>query len=143
MTLIKNVTLLNGSTTAEGLSPDSGMSSFEEDPKEGDTEEVEGATGTTFSNGRRSTPIGRWRFTLFGKRSGTLIQNVLAIKTAAEGRVYGFKWKCPTDATTYDVKFASDGFSLKLVAGTANASADTKVTVDIELRQVLNGVAAP
>jgi hypothetical protein len=143
MTLIKNVTLLNGSTAAEGLSLESGMYGFEEDPGEWDTEEVEGATGTTFSNGRRAMPIGRWKFTLFGTRSGTLIQNVLSIKTAAKGRLYGFKWKCPSDSTTYDVKFTKDELVLKSIAGTANTTADIKTSVDIELRQVLNGVPAP
>lgn len=143
MTLIKNVTLLNGSTAAEGLSLDSGMYGYEEDPGESDTEEVEGATGTTFTNGRRSTPIARWRFTLFGKRSGTLIQNVLTVKTAADGRLYGFKWKCPSDNVTYDVKFTKDELPLKPTAGTADNTVDSKTAVDIELRQVLNGVPAP
>jgi hypothetical protein len=65
----------------------------------------------------------------------------LAVKSAAEGGLYGFKFTCPEDSVTRDVAFKEDTWSLKFQAGAPVSS--FKVTIDVELEEVIDGVPAP
>jgi hypothetical protein len=63
------------------------------------------------------------------------------VKSAAEGQLYGFKFVCPEDGITRDVAFKEDTWSLKFQAGSLLPL--HKVSIDVELEEVLDGVPAP
>jgi hypothetical protein len=131
MTLVKNITFPNAPLTA-----------YEADPEQWDTEVVQGATGTTFRNGRRTVSVWYCKLTLFDTLDSDAVTAALAVKSAAEGQVYGFKFTCREDGVTRDVAFKQDTWSLKFQTG-APALPSSKVTIDVELEEVLNGVPAP
>jgi hypothetical protein len=131
MTLVKDIAF-----------PNSPIISYEVDAARFDTEKVEGATGASFRNGRRIVPVWYCKITIQDLYGSTAIQAALAVKAAAEGQVYGFKFTCPYDATERDVSFSSDEWSWKVdVAATVPAQA--RVSISVELEEVIDGVPAP
>jgi hypothetical protein len=130
MTLVKNITFPNTPLTA-----------YEADPEQWDTERAQGATGATFRNSRRTVPIWYCRLTLLDTLNSDAVTAALAVKSAAEGSLYGFKFTCPEDSVTRDVAFKQDTWSLKFQTGAPVAS--SKITIDVELEEVIDGVPAP
>jgi hypothetical protein len=130
MTLVKNITFPNTPLTA-----------YEADPEQWDTERAQGATGATFRNSRRTVPVWYCRLTLLDTFNSDAVTAALAVKSAAEGSLYGFKFTCPEDSVTRDVAFKQDTWSLKFQTGAPVAS--SKITIDVELEEVIDGVPAP
>lgn len=133
MTIVLNTTFPNGLLLRE-------LTQFDEDPGEWDTEMVYGMTGKSFRNARRSLAVGRWRFTIMTKEDSATFTDMLSVKTAAQGMLYGFKWVHPRTGVTHDVAFTKDGWMFKVLAGRDPGS--RMVQIDVELEQVLGGTAA-
>jgi hypothetical protein len=133
MTVVLSTTFPNGLLLRE-------LTQFDEDPGEWDTTVVPGMTGKTFRNGRRSVPVGRWRFTIMTMEDSATFTAALSVKNAAQGMLYGFKWVHPRTGTTHDVAFTKDGWFVKILPGRAPGS--RMVQIDVELEQVIGGTAA-
>ncbi len=117
------------------------LGDLEEDSGEGDTEFMESMSGLIYTNARRTTMPKRWRFTLWGQESNAVIVSALAVKAAAFGRLYGFKWTSPRDLVQYDVCFTRDDWMFKMEAG-KDLVASAFYTAQIELKQVIGGIPA-
>jgi hypothetical protein len=115
---------------------------YDEDPAEWDTEVVEGMTGVSFRNGRRSVALRRFRLSYVTRPETTTLASLLALKTAAQGRLFGFKLVSPRTGSTIDVAFAEDGWRVTLPAGYPVADQPKIAQVDIELEEVIDGVPA-
>jgi hypothetical protein len=132
MTLIRDITFPNTPLTA-----------YQEDPAEFDTEVVEGASGRTFRNGRRTVGVANYRITLQDLFSSATIAMALAVKAAAQGQLYGFKFVPPTgDGTPVDVAFKDDGWAMT-IGQTPDTLANAQTTVTVQLEEVIDGVPAP
>lgn len=122
--------------------PNSPLIAYEVDPAQWDTEVATGATGASFRNGRRTVAPWYCKLTLQDKLGSAAVVAALAVKAAAEGQLYGFQFTCPEDSTTRDVVFKQDGWNLKIQTGTSPVSS-AQTTLDVELEEVIDGVAAP
>jgi hypothetical protein len=129
MTLVKNIAF-----------PNTPITSYQEDPAEWDTEIMEGATGATFRNSRRTLAVAKWRITLQDAFSSTAVTAALAVKTAAQGRLYGFKFTPPTGGGARDVAFTQDGWMMSIAS---DALPHAQTTISVELEEVLGGTPYP
>jgi hypothetical protein len=129
MTLVKNITFPNTPLTA-----------YEADPEQWDTERTQGATGATFRNSRRTVPIWYCKLTLFDTFDSDAVTAALAVKSAAEGGLYGFKFTCPEDSVT-------GMWRLRRIPGASSFRRVLRFlafkTIDVELEEVIDGVPAP
>jgi hypothetical protein len=123
MTLVKTIAF-----------PNSPLTAYEVDPEQWDTETVSGATGETFRNGRRTVPIWYCKLTLQDTFGSAAVAAALAVKSAAEGRLYGFQFTCPEDGVTRDVVFRQDSWTLKILSGTTpDTITNARTSIDVEL----------
>jgi hypothetical protein len=115
---------------------------LEEDPAEGDTEYLESMSGVAWANSRRSVLPRRFRFQLWGEESDDVILAAIAVKEAALGRTYGFKWTNPRTAEEIDVCFTEDGWMLTMEGGATDPTV-AYYTINVQLKEVIGGVPAP
>jgi hypothetical protein len=123
--------------------PNSPISSFEEDPAQGDTEVIYGHSGTSFRNARRTVMPRRWRLTLWTPdySDGTMA-DAIAIKEAAQGRLMGFKFINPRDGVTYDVAFVNENWTVQLQPSANPETQQWVAQAQIELEEVVDGIPA-
>lgn len=134
MTIIKNIAFPTGPTPLKNY----GITEFEEDPANGDTEVVESMAGITFRNGRRATLPRKFRLTIWGAQNSTEWQAVLALKATVKGRLYGFKFTPVGETTALDVCFSADDWTYSVIEPTEDNAARC-IKADINLEQVIGG----
>lgn len=130
MTIIKNLTF-----------PNSPISSYEETTNQGDTAVVEGWTGQSFRNARRTASPRRFRVTLGGPGFTLLSVDYAAYRAvvdAVQGRLYGFKFVSLIDGATVDVAFLVDSYPTTVLP--AGDETDPFVQCAVEFEEVIGGI---
>lgn len=129
MTVIKDLTL-----------PNFPLASYDEVPGQGDTAVVEGWTGESFRNARRTAQPRRFKITLGPIfLSSAEYTAYRAVIDAVQGRLYGFKFVSWVDGATLDVAFLADSYPMTVFPG-GDAPTNTLVQCSLEFEEVINGI---
>lgn len=131
MTIIKNL-----------MFPNSPFSAYEETQGQADTAVVEGWTGQSFRNARRTAQPWRFRITLGGPGftpSSLEYTAYRAVTEAVQGRLYGFKFTSPITDDVFDVAFLADSYPMTVSPG-FDWPADAIVQCAVEFEQVIGGI---
>lgn len=130
MTIIKNLTFPNSPITA-----------YEETSQQGDTAIVEGWTGQSFRNARRTSSPRKFRVTLGGPTftlSSAEYTAYRAVVDVVQGRLYGFKFVSLIDGDTIDVAFLADSYPTTVMPSADDI--DPFLQCAVEFEEVIGGI---